>query len=138
MTASRRKAAVRAGTQGLLAAREQPLTLANGTANGGHRIGGQTAFMARGVPMAGWGSRLIGSGSLAAQSLIIPSRIGAALRVDGVIHSLLGFTPWFRKAEQPAYQADALAEAPLLDGTHFHVREFGFDLLQHRRQRDGE
>jgi hypothetical protein len=31
-----------------------------------------------------------------------------------------------------------LAEAPLLDGTHFHVREFGFDLLQHRRQRDGE
>jgi hypothetical protein len=109
-------AAVRAGARGLSAAREQPLTLANGTASGGHRIGGQTVSMARGVPMAGRGSRLTGSTFPGAQSLIIPSRIGAALRADGVIHSLLGFTPWFRKAEQPAYQADALAEVPFLGG----------------------
>jgi hypothetical protein len=39
---------------------------------------------------------------------------------------------------QPAHQLGALAEAPLLGGTHFHVREFGFDCFQHPRQRDGE
>ena len=58
----------------------------------GHRTGGQTASMARGVPMAGRGSRLIGSGSLAAQSLINPSQIGAARQAGGVIPSWLGNT----------------------------------------------
>ncbi|HJZ17822.1 MAG TPA: hypothetical protein VJ251_20655, partial [Stellaceae bacterium] len=29
--------------------------------------------------------------------------------------------------EQPADLAGTLAEAPFLDGTHFHVREFGFE-----------
>src|SRR5712675_711162 len=81
-------AAVRAGTQGLLAAREQSLTLANGTASGGHRIGGQTVSMARGVPIAGRGSRLTGSTFPGALSLIIPSRIGAARQAGGVIRSL--------------------------------------------------
>jgi hypothetical protein len=41
-------------------------------------------------------------------------------------------------AEQPRDQPGALAEAPLLGGTRFLVREFGFDLLQHPRQWDGE
>ena len=82
-------AAVRAGARGLLAAIQQPLTLANGTANGGHRIGGQTAFMAGVVPMAGRGSRLTGSTFPAAQSLIIPSQIGEAQRAGGVIRSLV-------------------------------------------------
>jgi hypothetical protein len=44
---------------------------------------------------------------------------------------------WSRR-EQPAHQFGTLAEAPLLGGTHFHVREFGFDRFQHPRQRDGE
>jgi hypothetical protein len=120
--------AVRAGTQGLLAAREQPLTLANGTASGGHRIGGQTVSMARGVPMAGRGSRLTGSTFPVAQSLITLSQIGEAQRAGGVILSWLGVTTWFRRTAQPVYQAGALAEVPLL-GMLFHVREFGFDLL---------
>ena len=89
-------AAVRAGTQGLLAAREQSLTLANGTASGGHRIGGQTAFMAGGVPMTGRGSRLIGSGSPVAQSLITLSQIGEARRAGGVIRSRSGWSNYLR------------------------------------------
>ena len=78
-------AAVRAGTQGLLAAREQPLTLANGTASGGYRIGGQTVFYGAWGPYGGPGSRRTGSGSLAAQSLIIPSQIGEVQRAGGAI-----------------------------------------------------
>jgi hypothetical protein len=35
---------------------------------------------------------------------------------------------WSKIGEQPTDQAGAVAEAPLLDGTHFHVCEFGFDL----------
>jgi hypothetical protein len=69
--------------------------------------------------------------------LIIPSRIGAALRAGGVIRSLARVHSWFRKAEQPAYQPGPLAEAPFLGGTHFHFREVGFDLIQYPRQRDG-
>ena len=44
-------AAVRADAPGLSAAKEQPVTFANGTANGGHRIGGQALIMAGGVPI---------------------------------------------------------------------------------------
>ena len=128
-------AAVRAGTRGL-SAKEQPATLANGTASGGRRIGGQTVFMARGVPMSGRGSRLTGSTFPVAQSLITLSQIGEAQRAGGVIFSWLGVTTWFRRTAQPVYQAGALAEVPLL-GMLFHVREFGFDLLQHPRQSDG-
>jgi hypothetical protein len=42
--------------------------------------------------MVGRASRLIGSGSLAAQSLITPSQTGAAQRAGGVILSWLGNT----------------------------------------------
>jgi hypothetical protein len=72
---------------GLSAAKDQPLTLANGTANGGHRIGGQTAFMAGGVLMAAPGSQRTGSTFPGAQSSITPSQIGEAQRAGGVIRS---------------------------------------------------
>jgi hypothetical protein len=88
VTCWRGMAAVRAGAQGLSAAKEQQVTFANGTVSGGLRIGGQTALMARGVLMAGRASRLTGSTFPGAQSLITPSRIGAALRAGGVIRSL--------------------------------------------------
>jgi hypothetical protein len=38
--------------------------------------------------------------------------------------------------EQPAHQLGSLAEAPLLGRSR--CGEFGLDLAQHRRQRDGE
>jgi hypothetical protein len=48
-------AAARAGAQGLSAAKEQPGILANGTANGSHRIGRRALIMAGGVLMVGPG-----------------------------------------------------------------------------------
>jgi hypothetical protein len=80
-------AAVRAGTPGLSPAKEQPVILGNGTVSGCHRIGGQTVFMARGVPMAGRASRLTGSTFPVAQSLITLSQIGEVRRAGGVIPS---------------------------------------------------
>jgi len=44
---------------------------------------------------------------------------------------------WSRR-KQPADQLDALAEAPSVGGTHFHVREVGLDRFEHPRQREGE
>jgi hypothetical protein len=43
-----------------------------------------------------------------------------------------------RAGDQPADHPGALAEAPLLDGARFHVRQFGFDLFQHPGESDGE
>src|SRR5260370_10043629 len=86
-------AAVRAGTQGLLAAREQPLTLANGTASGGYRIGGQTVFMARGVPMAGPGPDGPGLGPRQRRLLLSPLRFARAKRAGGANRELAQSRP---------------------------------------------
>ena len=118
--------AVRADAPGLSAAKEQPVTFANGTANGGHRIGGQALIMAGGVPMAGRVSRLTGSTFPVAQSLIIPSRIGEAPRAGGVIRNLARVhTVGFRSAEQAPDQAGALTAAPLLGRCHCEMYKPG-------------
>src|SRR5215472_12197640 len=80
-------AAVRAGPRGQLVPIQQPVTRANGTADGCRRIGGRTVTLAGGVRMAGRVSLLTGSGFLGARSLIIPSRTGAARQAGGVIRS---------------------------------------------------
>jgi hypothetical protein len=63
------------------------------------------------------------------------ARTGPTIRPDTQLGREEACWSW---GEQPTNQPGALAEAPLLGGTHFHVREFGFDCFQHLRQRDGE
>src|SRR6516225_12116072 len=85
--------AVRAGAPGLSAAKQQLVILANGTVSGGRRIGGQTVFTARGVLMAGPGSRRTGSTFPVALSLIIPFLIGTVSPAGGVTRSRSSPTP---------------------------------------------
>ena len=79
-----------AGTRGLLAASQQPVTFGTGTVDGCHRIGGRAVIMAGGVLMAGRGSHRIGFGVPVAAALITPSQIGEARWAGGVTRRGLG------------------------------------------------
>ena len=90
-------AAARASLRGQLVPIQQPVTRANGMADGCRRIGGRTVTLADGVRMAGMVSLLTGSGVPAAAPSIIPSLIGAVRQAGGVIRSRASaWVPWGR------------------------------------------
>ena len=76
-------AAARAGKRGQSLTIQQPVTFANGMADGCRLTGGRAVSLTDGVRMAGRVSLLTGSRFLGARSLIIPFRTGAARRRVG-------------------------------------------------------
>jgi|SRR6516165_409946 len=80
-------AAARAGKRGQSLTIQQPVTFANGMADGCRLTGGRAVSLTDGVRMAGRVSLLTGSWFLGARSLIIPFRTGAARQAGGVIRS---------------------------------------------------
>jgi hypothetical protein len=89
-------AAVRTGARGLSAATQQPVTPANGMAEGACLTGGRTAFLLAGPHMAGKVSQRIGCGDPVAAPSTIPSPIGEARRAGGVIRSRSGWSNYLR------------------------------------------
>src|SRR5215831_4528258 len=80
-------AAARAGTRGQSVTIQQPVTFANGIADGFRCIGDRAVSLTDGVRMAGRVFLLTGSGFLGARPLIILSRTGAVRQAGGVIRS---------------------------------------------------
>jgi hypothetical protein len=87
-----RALSVRAAARGLSAATQQPVTPANGMAEGACFTGGRTAFLLAGLHMAGKVSQRIGCGDPVAAPSTIPSPIGEARRAGGIIRSRSGWS----------------------------------------------